>query len=228
MDKKKVIWEAHHRGLHDGFINSWMGVLDDILEDLSQELRIFEYGAQHSKFLEFMEIACPLKEGLGIVMPVDNQENLHTWPTGKTQHLKFLSESQVQPNQTFDIGLSQEVFSLIPDLTKHASFIWNILSPTGVCYSTFGWHATNPYIAKQKVLRNKKGLPFYMYTLDDVVNAFHAQGFEVGFKRLTLPYFMIYDTHITPTRYGGVEDMINCQQDHKVLFSFRKWEAVHG
>jgi hypothetical protein len=227
MDKKKVIWEAHNRGLHDGFINFWMGMLDDVLEDMTQELRIFEYGTLNSKFLEFIEIACPIKEGLGIVMPVDDKKNHHTWSKGATQHLMFSSESQTQPNHAFDIGFSQEVFSLIPDLSAHARYIWDMLSPSGVYYSAFGWHAENPCIARQQNLRNQKGLSFHLHTLDEVVHAFHAQGFEVGVKRLTLPYFMIYDPAITHSRYGSIEDMIHCQQDYKILFSFRKWETLH-
>lgn len=227
MDKKKIIWEAHLRGLHDGSINFWMGMLDDVLEDTTQGLKIFEYGALNSKFLEFLEIACEVKEGLGIVMQVDDKQNHDTWSSGRTRNLVFASESYVQPTHAFDIGFSQEVFSLIPDLTAHARYVWDMLSPTGVYYSAFGWHAENPYTIKQQVLRSQKGQPFHLYSLDEIVQEFHAQGFEVGVKRLTLPYFLIYDPQVTLARYGKIEDMINCQQDHKILFSFRKWDKSH-
>ena len=227
MDKKKIIWEAHLRGLHDGSINFWMGILEDVLEDTSQGLKVFEYGALNSKFLEFLEIACEITEGLGIVMPVDDRHNHDTWPSGRTQSLVFASEFHSQPTNAFDIGFSQEVFSLIPDLPAHAQYIWNMLSPTGVYYSAFGWHAENPFTIKQQGLRSQKGQPFYLHSLNEVVHAFHAQGFEVGIKRLALPYFLIYDPQITPARYGTIEDMIRCRQDHKILFSFRKWDKAH-
>ena len=227
MDKKKIIWEAHLRGLHDGAINFWMGMLDDVLEDTGQELEVFEYGALSSKFLEFLEIVCEIRAGLGVVIPVDDKQNHHTWSSGKSQKLMFASESQTQPAHTFDIGFSQEVFSLMADLPAHARFIWDMLSPTGVYYSTFGWHTENPCTVRQQSLRSKKSQPFYLYSLDEVAQAFHAQGFEVGVKRLTLPYFMIYDPQITPGRYGNVENMILCQQDHKILLSFRKWGESH-
>lgn len=227
IDKKKIIWEAHLRGLHDGFINFWMGIINDVLEDTEQELKVFEYGALNSKFLEFLEIVCEIRQGLGIVMSVDDRNDHHTWPSGRTRNLRFVSESNAQPANAFDIGFSQEVFSHIANLSAHARYIWDILSPTGVYYSAFGWHTENPFTARQQSLRSKKSQPFHLHSLDDVVQAFHAQGFEVGVKRLTLPYFMIYDPQITPARYGNVENMIRCQQDHKILLSFRKWGNPH-
>lgn len=225
MDKKKILWEAHQRGLHDGFINFWMGMLDEVLEDTVQGQRVFEFGALNSKFLEFMEIACSIQEGKGIVMKIDDQNQHQNWSCGRSQSLAFASESEVVPANAFDIGFSQEVFSLFPDLPRHARYIWNMLSPTGVYYAAFGWHKENPCSIKQEALRRQRSQPFYLHTLDEVVEAFHAQGFEVGVKRLTLPYFMIYDPQVTPARYGSIGNMISCLQDHKILFSFRKWES---
>ncbi|WP_031597218.1 hypothetical protein [Ferrovum myxofaciens] len=227
MNKKEIIWAAHSRGLHDGFINFWMGMLDDVLEDSTQERRVFEYGAMNARFLEFLEIALVVKEGKGIVMQADDREQHHVWSRGVGQNLSFTTESKVAAVQNFDIGFSQEIFSLMPDLTEHARRIWNMLSPTGVYYATFGWHKDNPCSARQAALRQRKDQPFYSYTLDEVVEVFHGKGFEVGVKRLTLPYFMIYDPQVTPARYGSVGDMISCLQDHKILFSFRKWENAH-
>lgn len=227
MDKKEIIWEAHRRGLHDGFINFWMGMLDDVLEDFNLKTKVFEYGALNSKFLEFLEIVCEAKNGLGVVMAVDDKHDHHDWSKGKTGNLAFVSESDIEPKYEFDIGFSQEIFSLMPDLSAHAKQIWDMLSPTGIYYAAFGWHTENPCTVRQQTMRSRKGQPFYLHALDDVAKSFHAQGFEVGVKRLTLPYFMIYDPQVTPARYGTVEDMIRCQQDHKILFSFRKWNAPH-
>lgn len=228
MNKKEIIWAAHSRGLHDGFINFWMGMLDDVLEDSTREQRVFEYGAMNARFLEFLEIALNVKEGKGIVMQTDDRGQNHTWPRGVGQNLSFIAESEVAIVQNFDIGFSQEIFSLLPDLSDHARCIWDMISPSGVYYATFGWHRGNPCSDRQARLRQCKGQPFFSYNLDEVVEAFHGQGFEVGVKRLTLPYFMIYDPQVTPVRYGSVGDMISCLQDHKILFSFRKWEHTHG
>jgi len=227
MDKKQIIWEAHRRGLHDGFINFWMGMLEEVLEDTAQGQRVFEYGALNSRFLEFLEISCSIEDGKGIVMQLDEGLQHQTWSSGESKKLAFALESEVVPAHNFDIGFSQEIFSLVSDLPRHANYIWDMLSPQGVYYSTFGWHNDNPCTAKQAALRNQKGQPFYLHSLDEVVQAFHRQGFEVGVKRLTLPYFMIYDPQVTPVRYGSIGDMINCLQDQKLLFSFRKWEHAH-
>lgn len=228
MNKKEIIWAAHTRGLHDGFINFWMGMLDDVLEDFTHEQRVFEYGAMNARFLEFLEIAFAVKEGKGIVMKADGQGQQHTWSRGLGQNLSFVTESEVAAVRNYDIGFSQEIFSLLPDLRDHALCIWNMLAPSGVYYATFGWHQDNPCSARQSALRQRKGQPFYSYTVDGVAEAFYAQGFEVGVKRLTVPYFMIYDPQATPVRYGSVGDMISCLQDHKILFCFRKWELAHG
>jgi len=204
-----------------------MGMLAEVLEDTAQGQRVFEYGALNSRFLEFLEISCSIQEGKGIVMQIDEQLQYQAWSSGRSQNLAFASESEVVPAHTFDIGFSQEVFSLVSDLPGHASYIWDMLSPSGVYYSTFGWHKDNPCSVKQQALRRQRKQPFCCHSLDDVVQAFHTQGFEVGVKRLTLPYFMIYDPQVTPARYGSIGDMISCLQDQKILFSFRKWEHAH-
>lgn len=223
MDKIKIIHEAHKRGLHDGQINFWMGILSEVLEDINGMQRVFEYGALNSKFLEFLEIVYSIKEGKGILMEVDTASK--NFYSKISQTISLEAENTIVPNHAFDISFSQEIFSLISDLTSHANFIWDMLSPSGVHYATFGWHSGNPCSAKQLELRRIKGQPFYLYSLDEVVQAFHAKGFEVGVKRLTLPYFMIYDPQITPARYGSISDMISCLQDQKILLSFRKWES---
>ena len=142
---------------------------------------------------------------------------------------RFISESAIDAEMPmFDLAFSHEVFSLLPDLETHADVVRRLLAPNGVYYSAFGWHGDNPHSSRQAKIRNEKGLPFHPHSLDAVAETFHRAGFEVGYKRLPMPYFMIYEPTLVNRRFGSVSEMIACLQDHKVLFSFRKGGGEHG
>ena len=99
MDKIKIIHEAHKKGLHDGQINFWMGILSEVLEDINGMQRVFEYGALNSKFLEFLEIVYSIKEGKGILMEVDTASK--NFYSKISQTISLEAENTIVPNHAF-------------------------------------------------------------------------------------------------------------------------------
>ncbi len=228
-DKRDILWRAHSQGLHDGFINFWRGMFEDVLDPLSPNTKIIEFGSTSSRFLQFAHLHFAFQQAVGILLDVDGNQDTSTWVKPANAQVDFLREFELPTiDQHYDIAFSQEIFSLLSNLEQHAQIVWNTLGPTGVYYASFGWHADNPSTGLQQQLRTTRNQPFYSHDLDKVAAVFHSVGFEVGFKRLTLPYYMIYEPNMVVKRFGSVSHMISGLQDHKILFSFRKWESANG
>lgn len=119
------------------------------------------------------------------------------------------------------IAFSHEVLGLLPDLSQHAEQMKKVLEPGGCYYTSFSWHTDNPYLQNHINHRHSRGLSFYEYGLEEVADAFHRAGFEVGVKRIKVPYFLMYDPKITGKRFGNIATMIRCLEDHAVVFSMR-------
>lgn len=226
-NKQEVLWHSHSQNLHDGFINFWQGIFEDVLDPLTPHTKIIEFGSLNSKFLQFAHIHFPYQKATGVLLEIDGDQNPTQWIVPPRTQTIFLKENQLSTyNESHDIAFSQEIFSLISDLELHAKTVWNSLGPNGVYYATFGWHSDNPTTKLQEKLRLERKQPFFNYSLDTIALIFHKVGFEVGFKRLSLPYYMIYEPNLIEKRFGNINQMISGLQDHKILFSFRKWDDI--
>jgi len=228
VDVKDLLERAHAHGLGDGFLPFWAGMLAEVLGKVAPSAFVLEFGSTGPNFLQLVNLAFPYRSALGVVLDVDKMEHFTTWPMKTATPCRFVGESAVALEAgSVDFAFSHEVFSLLPDLKAHATLAWRLLSNSGVYYAAIGWHGDNPHTARQAKLRLEKGLPFHPHTLDVIAQAFHAVGFEVGFKRLPMPYFMVYDPNLVSRRFGTATEMISCLQDHKILFSFRKGGGDH-
>lgn len=226
---KALLHKAHEQGLGDGFLPFWAGMLAEVLDPVDLSTLILEFGSTNSKFLQLAYLASPYKVALGVVLDVDGITGFEKWTAPGDVACRFISESAIDAEvRTFDLAFSHEVFSLLPDLEAHANLAWRLLATDGVYYAAFGWHGDNPHSSRQAKIRIEKGLPFHLHSLDSVAETFDRAGFEVGYKRLPMPYFMVYDPTLVSRRFGSVAEMIACLQDHKVLFSFRKRGSGHA
>jgi hypothetical protein len=226
---KALLRKAHEQKIGDGFLPFWAGMLAEVLEPVDLSTSILEFGSTNSKFLQLAYLASPYKAALGIVLDVDGIKGFEKWIPSEDIACRFISESAIEEEAvTYDLAFSHEVFSLLPDLDAHANVAWHLLTTDGVYYAGFGWHSDNPHSSRQAKIRIEKGLPFYSHSLDSVAEIFYRAGFEVGYKRLPIPYFMVYDPTLVSRRFGSVAEMIACLQDHKVLFSFRKRGREHA
>lgn len=229
LEMKALLHKAHDCGLGDGFLPFWAGMLAEVLVPVGMSTSILEIGSTNSKFLHLAYLALPYKAALGVVLDVEGITGFEKWTTPEDVACRFVSESAIDAKETmFDLAFSHEILSLLPDLEAHANVAWQLLAENGVYYAAFGWHGDNPHTSRQAKIRNEKGLPFYPHSLDSVAEAFHKVGFEVGYKRLPMPYFMVYDPALVSRRFGSVAEMIACLQDYKVLFSFRKGGGRHA
>lgn len=225
INLKEILWKAHSQNLGDSFINYWAGMLNEVLDQVNSSTKIIEFGSTSSKFLRLVHLAFPYKESTGIILNADKNLNPNEWekPFGTKCNFFYENDNNLNSNY-YDLAFSSETFSLIPDLKTHSQQMWNLLGPKGVYYASFGWHKENPLIEKQSNIRKAKKQPFYEYDLDYVVKIFHESGFEVGFKKLPLPYFLIFAPELSFRRFGNIKNMISHFEEQVILFSFRKWE----
>lgn len=229
LNMKSLLQRAHSQGIRHGFIPFWAAMLSEVLEPVRLDARVLEFGMQCPDFLRLAYLAYPYAEGVGVILDIDRKASATQSPTSECPRLRFLDETAAESESAgFDLAFSHEILGLLPDLHKHATVMRQLLSPGGVYYAAFGWHGDNPITSIQASIRAEQGLPFHPHPLGEVAATFHSVGFEVSFKRLPLPYFLVYEPEITFRRFGGVPEMISCLQDQKVLFAFRKEGAGHG
>lgn len=229
LNMKSMLQRAHSQGIRHGFLPFWAAMLSEVLEPIRPDVRVLEFGTQGPDFLRLAYLAYPYAEGLGIILDIDRNATAVQSATSECPRLRFLNETAAEiESDGFDLAFSHEVLGLLPNLHEHATVIGRLLSPGGVYYAAFGWHGDNPTSSIQSSIRAERGLPFHPHLLGEVAETFHSAGFEVSFKRLPLPYFLVYEPDITLRRFGGVPEMISCLQDQKVLFAFRKEDDGHG
>lgn len=226
QSKQEVLWQAHQLNLHDGFINFWQAIFSEVLEPLTEDLKILEFGSQNAKFLQFVHLYCQYQKAVGLFLDIDGILDLEYWGVPKDLPLSYFPEHKINMlDEKFDISFSLELFSLLnkEQLKVHAKQMYDILSNEGAYYSTFGWHIDNPNILKQKKIRKDKVKPFFEHSLDEIAEIFHDVGFEVCVKRLSLPYYLVYEKEIMNKRFDSIFDMIKNYQDYHMIFSFRKY-----
>lgn len=229
LDLKALLRRAHAQGIRHGFLPFWAAMLGEVLAPVRPDSRVLEFGSQGSEFLRLAYLAAPYAEGLGVVLGVDRRADYGGWSVYGNPRCRFVDETAVGAEDgSYDLAFSHEVLGLQADLHGHAALVRRLLSSGGVYYAAFGWHGDNPVSEGQAAIRAERGLPFHPHRLAAVAEAFHSAGFEVGFKRLPLPYFLMYEPDVATRRFGGVAAMITCLQDQKVLFSFRKVDIDHG
>lgn len=223
LDTKRLLRLAHANGIRHGAMNFWVGMLSNVLDPVGPTTRILEFGSTGSEFFRLLCLAFEYREAIGVLLTVDGPDHSHEWPRPSGPECRFVSEdiiSTIAPQ--VDIAFSQEVFSLVPDLTLHAKLVHSLLAPEGVYYATLGWHLDNPATTRFAASRAAAGKPFHGHHLADITDAFQEAGFEVGFKRLPVPYFLIHDRAIVASRFGSIPGMIDALHDWKILFQFRK------
>jgi hypothetical protein len=93
----------------------------------------------------------------------------------------------------FDVAFSHEVLYLIHGLSTHAAAIHGALVPAGAYYAVMGVHAAAPTMADWH-RRNAERLHLPpLYSLDDVIEAFSAVGFETAVARLKVDFIPASD-----------------------------------
>jgi hypothetical protein len=223
MNVNQLLKKAHASKITHGFINYWVAALSHTLEDFDSNLHYAEIGIQNLQFLELLYIQIPYNVATAVVLENDpmpsNSTNL---PSTKIKISTF-EQFNKQPSD-IDIAYSFEIFSLIENINSFAQTIFNSLNSNGVYYATFAWHSNNPCTQIQIELRKDKNQNFYLYTLDDIVQAFHQAGFEVSIKKINMPYFLVVDPKIIYRRYGSLLNMLDSCYNHLFLFSFRKFK----
>lgn len=222
MNSKKfdLLISAHKHGIKNGFINFWTSVLDEVFIPKNNEFRIFEYGAINYDFLKFMKINYEIREPVGFYF--EHDRNDFSIKEDKEEDFIIVPEKDADKFNNFDMGFSYEIFSLTSDIDKLSKRIFNILKEGGCFYSTFSWHSGNPFSKNTKKIRKDKGMPFYNYSLDFIADVFYNNGFEVGLKRINIPYFLIYNPSLCKNRFGSIEGFLLSNHEMNILFSFRK------
>lgn len=115
-----------------------------------------------------------------------------------------------------DVAFSHEVLYVIHDISAHAHAIHRALRPGGAYFAVMGVHAAAPQMAAwhaQNAVRLE--LP-PLYTLDEVIGAFTAAGFEAAIARLKVGFVPL--SHHASSFPAGLEYFY----EHKVMMRFAK------
>lgn len=224
LDTTGLLWRAHASGIHHGAINFWSGMLSCVLDPIDASTRVLEFGCTGSEFLRFLHLAFEFREATGVLLTVDGPDRSADWVKVIGPGCRFVTEEEAANlTAVADIAFAQETFSLLPDLAAHAGAMERLLAPYGVYYATVGWHLDNPATVTYAHTQAASGKPFWGHRLADIVATFEGAGFEVGFKRLPIPYFLMHNSAIATSRFGGIANMLEALHDWKILFQFRKW-----
>ncbi len=116
----------------------------------------------------------------------------------------------------FDVAFSHEVLYLVRDLSGHARAIHRALRSGGIYFAVMGVHADAPQMAAWHA-RNAARLTLPpLYTLDEVIAAFAAVGFEAAVSRLKIGFVPLSEH--APSFPAGLDYFY----EHKVIMRFAK------
>lgn len=222
-DPRELLTRAHNRGHRHAFLPFWITMLTQVPSFACKNPRIFEYGSVSTTFSFVAKDATAATLCDGIVLDDDTPPEAAS-PVPKTAEVTSrLSEREFRDSPLkYDLGFSYELLSLTPHLLTHAKLVHSKLCAGGAYYTSLCWHKENPLAERFVTMRIAKQRSAFLHTIDEVAQAFHSAGFEVGLKRLPIDFFLIYDPATSSARYGSASGLLSTWHAHAVLFSFRK------
>jgi SAM-dependent methyltransferase len=195
-----------------GFI--WRAMLETIDRDLRGK-RVLDAGCNRGGFLRLLCSECDIAAGFGYdpaAGAIDDARRL----AGDCPLVFEVADTVPGGWEGFDMAFSHEVLYLIHELSSHAAAIHQALVPGGVYYAVMGVHAGAPKMAEWHAQNAERLKLPPLYTLDEVIEAFSAVGFEAAVARLRLS-FIPHSSH-APSFPAGLEYFY----EHKVMLRFTK------
>jgi SAM-dependent methyltransferase len=198
--------EAEHR-----FV--WETMVDRADVDL-QGARVLDVGCSTGGFLRMLVDEAGIGEGFGYD-PAPGAIRIAEDMRGKRPLAYSVGGSRPEGWDGFDAAFSHEVLFLVHDLEAHARDVLQGLRAGGVYYAVMGTHDRNPALASWHAsVAEQLGLP-PIYSLEDVLGAFTAAGFEPHLGRLRVPF-------VPGWALAGkdLDQTLDYYDRHKMMFKF--------
>ncbi len=205
--------------MEDSHGHFWEKVIERIIEkDRMQEYSVLDFGCNQGGFLRYLYDRYPFKEGLGTDLGIESV-NVANERKGDLPLTYVATSSPEQWGQRFDLAVSTAVIYLISDLQEHAQKIKGALKPGGVYYASFTDYSNNPSLPQIREKINNGGkLSMNLHSLDDIIGAFHGEGFEAAITRLTPQTFIPIARE--ERFFQSVRDRVQYEYEEGYLFRF--------
>lgn len=204
--------------MEDNHQRHWEKVLNHVEVKDFTDLNVLDFGCNQGGFLRALYQEHPFKNGVGVDLARKSIEvaesrkgdlPLHYYATASPEHL----------DMKFDVAFSISVIYLIKDLKQHAKTMKKLLANGGSYYSTFTDYRKNPSVDNMKKIIDHYGsLGMNLHTLDDIAQAFLAEGFEVGIQRL-LPTGYI-PISADDRWFLAADDRVHYEYEQSYIFKF--------
>ncbi|MGX9393918.1 class I SAM-dependent methyltransferase (plasmid) [Nitrobacteraceae bacterium UC4446_H13] len=198
----------------------WRRMIDLCSErDLSNK-RVLDFGCNQGGFLRLLYALRPFRSGVGLDVATDSIARANALKSSLPVEYDVAGDLARWAGQ-FDVAFSYEVVYLIPDLAGHAAAIAAMLRPGGVYYPVTGSHTGSPFWHRWRhLIAEKTNLAVQGYSLNDIGDAFAAQGLEVSARKFS------YDGFIKYRPAGGYYESFNEVLDYyteiKTIFRVAK------
>ncbi|MGO9875939.1 MAG: class I SAM-dependent methyltransferase [Acidimicrobiia bacterium] len=205
-----------------GFV--WTAMLETIDTGLAGK-RVLDAGCNRGGFLRLLCDACQIAEGFGYDPAWGAIEDARRLAGGRP--LRFESADTVPAGwDGFDAAFSHEVLYLLDDLSAHADAIFGALGAGRSYYAVMGVHDASPLMTEwHRAHAEELGLP-RLYGVDEVVDVFHAAGFEAAASRLKVGFIPV-SGHTAHARQDNQSSLdlfrwVDYYNDYKLLLRFTR------
>jgi SAM-dependent methyltransferase len=192
----------------------WQAMLDTIDIDLAGR-RVLDAGCNRGGFLRLLAGRFGIAAGYGYDPAAGAIADARRL-AGELP-LAFETAATVPPKWTgLEVAFSHEVLYVVHDLAAHAAAIHRALAPGAPYYAVIGVHAGSPGVPEWHAENAERlNLPA-LYTLDEVIEAFTAAGFEAAVSRLKFGFVPV--SGHAQTFPADLEYFY----EHKVMLRFRR------
>lgn len=196
----------------------WEKVLKHVEVKDFTNLNVLDFGCNQGGFLRTLYQKHPFKKGIGVDLAKKSIEIAES-RKGNLPLQYYATNSPEQLGIKFDVAFSISVIYLIKDLKQHAKTMKKLLASGGTYYSTFTDYRNNPSINNMKKIIDHYGsLGMNLHTLDDIAQAFLAEGFKVAIKRLSPTGYIPITTD--DRFFLAADDRVQYEYEQSYIFKF--------
>jgi SAM-dependent methyltransferase len=207
-----------------GFI--WLAMLDTIDTELSGSgdlsgSKVLDAGCNRGGFLRLLVDRSGIGDGYGYDPAAGAVADARRLSGGRP--LTFEVAATVPEGWTeFDVAFSHEVLYLLHDLGSHARAMRSALKPGAAYFAVMGMHSGSALMSQWHASKAEElDLP-RIYSLDEVVAVFEAEGFDAAVSRLKLGFVPVSAHRDDHDERGSLMDWMHYYTEDKVLLRFTK------
>lgn len=214
---------AGEQSMEENHAPHWRKLLAMVEEQDLSAYNILDFGCNQGGFLRFLYGRRPFASGTGIDLARDSI----TVANQRKRDLPLTYEATADIEKfgrVFDLIFSSAVIYLVQDLAEHARKIKAVLKPGGVYYCTYTDYSKNPSLLRVKKTIDRNGaLPMQLHALDDIADAFFAQGFSVAIRRMPPQGYISLEPQ--DPWFNSIADRMQYEYEEAFIFRFTAPES---